>query len=111
MNAATMAKARESFRKSRAMRREQTILIDSEWRLVRIDEFNWQIQYGGKNEQGFKARGFYSSLLTALSALPAKMLSEEAKNSLATVLDAQKGILERIEKAVRLAELSGRLRE
>jgi hypothetical protein len=75
---------------------EQTITVDENWRIVRADDYNWEIQFHRK------FYGYYGNLLHAFQALPAKMLGEAAKSSLATLIDTQKGICETIEKTLRL---------
>jgi hypothetical protein len=72
----------------------QTVRIDENWKIIRVDELNWEIQFKGK----FK--GYYPTISSALKALPAKMLSETARNSLADVLRSQDAIVELIQRAL-----------
>ena len=72
----------------------QTITIDHHWKILRSDERNWELQFN----RNFK--GFYGDLYSALSALPAKMLSEAAKNDLADVLRCHRAILVSIKEAI-----------
>lgn len=74
----------------------QTIEIDADWRIVRADELNWEVQYKGKFD------GYYGNLISAMKALPLKMLNSGAKNSVADVIERQKAIEQRIETALNL---------
>jgi hypothetical protein len=73
----------------------QTIVIDKNWQIRRVDALNWEIQFKGQ------FWGYYGTLPDALRTLPAKMLGEAAKNSLADVLGSQKAILATIEQAIK----------
>ena len=94
VNKETAAKIKASKAAKRQAFGAQTIEIGQDWRIIRADEFNWEIQHKGK----FK--GFYGKLPDALHALPASMLGEAAKNSLAEVVRGQKAIQATIEAAV-----------
>ena len=72
---------------------KQIVKIDDVWTVLRADERNWLITRKGKEW------GFFGTFQDALAALPAKMLGDEVKNSLADVLGSVKGIRERIERA------------
>ena len=72
----------------------QTVTIDENWSILRADELNWEIRYKGKFQ------GFYGSIGGAIRALPAKMLSEDAKGTLKDVLRSLGAITATIEKAV-----------
>lgn len=74
----------------------QTIPIDSDWRIVRVDRLNWEIQFKGN------FYGYYSRLINAFKALPAKMLDAEAKNSLGRIVVNQEAINERVAEALKL---------
>ena len=81
-------------RKKRARFDAQTIKIDQDWTVRRADELNWELLYQGQ----FK--GYYARLCNALDALPAKMLDEVAKNSLADVYQSVRAIQETLSKAL-----------
>jgi hypothetical protein len=77
----------------------QTITINKEWQIVRLDPKNWQIQnYAmlkeGKNAGGYewKEMGYYATLRQALFALPDKMLDAVANGTLTDVKNALAGI-------------------
>lgn len=74
----------------------QVVTVDPHWRIVRFDEFNWQIQYKGE----FK--GYYSHLLDALKALPTKMLDTQAQGTLEQVLELNRTLQARIETALKM---------
>ena len=83
----------ETKRQKKAAHADQKITVDENWVIQRVDPLNWEIRYKGK------FNGFYGTISSALNALPAKMLSEEAKGTLKDVQTQQKGISERIEMA------------
>jgi hypothetical protein len=85
--AATKAAKAEQFK-------SQTVRIDDNWRIIRADSLNWEIQYKGR------FHGYFGDLCNAFKALPGKMLKESAKATLADVLECQRGILARIERAL-----------
>jgi hypothetical protein len=74
----------------------QTIVIDDDWRIVRADRLNWEVQYKGA------FYGYYGRLLNAFQALPAKMLDAGAKDSLQRIQECQTAINERIATALKL---------
>ena len=93
----TRAEKISATKKARAARlASQTITIDPNWRIIRFDPWNWQIQHHTK------FCGYYGTLLAAFQALPAAMLEAEAKNTLADVLECQRAINERIAIALKL---------
>ena len=79
---------------------KQVIIIDDKWRIARFDEKNWVVEFKGD------FFGYFGSILTAFQSLPAKMLSAEARDSIAEVHRAQQEINERILKALWHAVLS-----
>ena len=72
----------------------QVIHVDDDWKIVRADEYNWEIQKKGK----FK--GYYGKLTEALKALNAHMLGDKAKGSLEDLIGLQKAIQNKIESAL-----------
>jgi hypothetical protein len=72
----------------------QVIVVDDEWRIIRVDEYNWEIQKKGK----FK--GYYGKITEALKALNGHMLGDKAKSSLEDILELQKAIVDKIESAL-----------
>ena len=78
--AATKAAKTEQFK-------SQTVLIDDNWRIIRADSLNWEIQYKGK------FYGYFGDLCNAFRALPSKMLKESAKGTLADVLERRSEIV------------------
>ncbi len=88
----TKEKRKQLADEAKKRRESQTIIIDEHWRIVRIDEMNWQIQCDGKE------MGYYGKRLTAaFRALPAQMLSESNATSLKAIIEAQRVINARIE--------------
>lgn len=94
MNAEHKAKLKEGRAKARTSFAGQVVKVDEHWTVRRADELNWMVEYKGK------FHGFYGTILSAFKALPAKMVSEEAKTSLANVMECQKAINERIERSL-----------
>jgi hypothetical protein len=74
--------------------KNQAIQIDDNWRVIRADELNWELRFKGQ------FAGYYGTIADAFKALPAKMLSAAAKNSIADVLQCQAAIIKSIEKAL-----------
>lgn len=74
----------------------QTITVDEDWRIIRLDQLNWQIQQFTKTEAHpdgeWQERGFYGKLPEALQALSGKMLGERAQSSLQDTLELLKDI-------------------
>lgn len=91
MTTSRTSKAAQTKLAKAAAYEAQTVTIDRHWRIQRVDERNWEMQFKGD----FK--GFFGDLPSALRALPVKMLSEEASGTLADVLRCHRAILERIE--------------
>ena len=77
----------------------QILVIDNRWTVKRHDFYNWTVLLKGK------FYGFYPTIFGALKALPAKMLGEEAKNSLQASVAQQKAINERIDTALNQAQI------
>jgi len=73
----------------------QTIVIDSDWRIVRADRMNWEVQFKGQ------FNGYYGCLLNAFQALPGKMLDHEAKGALRDIQEQVKSCNERITTALK----------
>lgn len=80
-----------------AARAEQIIEINEEWRIVRADEWNWEIKFKGKS------KGYYGRLRHAFEALADKMIDQKPCNSVALVLNELKGIREVVEAAANRA--------
>lgn len=95
------AKTRATKEAKRSAFAAQTIEIDNDWRVIRADELNWELQYQGK----FK--GFYNNLGEAFRSIPAKMLTAAAKNSLADVQRSLQAIHVTIENALSRAQFTG----
>jgi hypothetical protein len=64
-------------------RAAQTIKIDDNWSIVRIDDLNWQIRH--RRQRLPFDRWYFGTLRGAFLALPDKMLGEEAKGAIADV--------------------------
>jgi len=75
----------------RNKRESQTIIIDENWRIVRADELNWEVQF---NEKFY---GYFGSLKNAFNGLLKKMISDSARIDLQECLKAIKEIEEKIE--------------
>lgn len=88
------AKALETKKAKTAQFASQTIKVDDNWKIVRADELNWEVQFKGK----FK--GYFGRLIDAFRALPAKMLGEEAQGTVADLTGLQKAINEHVENAL-----------
>jgi hemolysin activation/secretion protein len=74
----------------RNRREGQTIVIDENWRIVRADELNWEVQFNGK------FNGYSGSLKNAFNGLLKKMISDSARKDVAEVLKR----IEEIEKKI-----------
>lgn len=72
-------------------REGQTIIIDENWRIVRADELNWEVQF---NEKFY---GYFSSLKNAFNGLLKKMISDSARKDVAEVLKRIDEIEKKIE--------------
>lgn len=87
-------KAKATKEANRAAWDKQTITIDEHWRIIRFDEMNWELQ----KDQKFQ--GYFGTLYGAFRALPAKMLSAEARGSLHDVQRRHSAIVERIDQTL-----------
>ena len=72
----------------------QTVTVDQNWKIVRADEKNWEVQYKGQ------FWGYFGSLVSAFKALPAKMLTQEAKGGIDELLAVHNDIIRRIDNAL-----------
>jgi hypothetical protein len=90
-----LTKAHAAQKAQAAQFAAQVIVIDPNWRIRRMDRWNWEIQYKGR------FYGYYGRLLNALQALPAKMLDAEVLTSLATITDRQQAINSQIATALK----------
>ena len=72
----------------------QTVVIDKDWRIERIDDMNWQVLHKDK------FNGYYGRLTHALKALPDKMLATEARGSLTQIVATLQSIEARIDQCV-----------
>ena len=97
-NAPLSAKIRAAKHAQQERFAGQVIKIDNTWTVRRFDEKNWTVEKNGEFD------GYYGSLVAAFSALPAKMLSEEAQSSLQLIYDNLKGIKLKITDALKKAE-------
>lgn len=97
------AKTKETKAANRERFDAQTIKIDEQWRIVRVDEYNWQVQ---RNEKPWPHVNYYGTLFSAMKALPATMLHLEAKNSVAEVRRLTIGIADKIEAAANRASFA-----
>jgi len=84
----------ETQRLNRIEYDKQTIVVDDNWKIVRADALNWQIQFKGQE------KGYYGRLSHAFEALVDKILLEEAKTSLNDTLELVKAIRRRIIEAL-----------
>ena len=98
MTRAAKIKATKAAKKTRLS--AQTIAVDKDWRIERVDDCNWRILY--KDE----FRGYFYRLVDALDALPHRMLSEQAKTSLGHIHGCLKAIQESIQTAVTCARIA-----
>ena len=83
--------------------KSQTIKVDENWSIVRLDELNWQIRH--KDQRAPYDKWFFGTLRGALLALPDKMLGEEAKGTIDDVRRCYRGFCEAVLNA--LPERSG----
>jgi len=72
------------------------IVVDKDWEIRRIDRFNWIIVHEG---QWFE-KGYHGTLCSAFAALPAAMLSVEAKNDVGEILEATRRLQKTIRNAI-----------
>jgi hypothetical protein len=74
--------------------KSQTIKVDENWSIVRLDELNWQIRH--KDQRAPYDKWFFGTLRGALLALPDKMLGEEAKGTIDNVRRCYRGFCEAV---------------
>lgn len=90
-----LAKARATNEARKAEFAAQVIKIDDDWRIIRADEYNWEIQ------RKLKFYGFYGCLTRAFEAVAGKMLDSEAKDSLQAALESHRAIILRVAMALK----------
>jgi len=78
--------------------RSQTITVDENWSIVRLDELNWQIRH--KDQRAPYNKWSFGTLRGALLALPDKMLGEEAKGTIDDVRRCHRGFCEAVLNAL-----------
>lgn len=75
--------------------------IGEDLRIVRKDEYNWQIQRLQKKQWlPWPHTNYYGTLVGALKSIPATLMQTSDKNSLQAILRGLRGIQETIETAV-----------
>ena len=72
----------------------QTVTVDANWRIVRADPKNWEVQFKGD------FHGYFGNLPSALCALPAKMLTAEARGDVKELVAIHKSIIDRINQVL-----------
>ena len=85
----------ETKKANAALYASQTIKVDEDWSIVRLDKKNWHIQFKNSEDENF-----YGTLTDAVQRLPHKMLDECAKGSLKDVVELVKGIRAKIAEAM-----------
>lgn len=90
----TQEKANATKQAIAAQYAAQTIVIDDQWRIVRSDFYNWEIQHKGR------FFGYYGRLTDAFRALPKKMVSEAAAGTLQEILALERATCQLVEKAL-----------
>ena|ERR1017187_8480555 len=105
MNADRLAKARLTRKANKVARARQTINVPP-FKIVRIDDMNWQIQGPKLSKDG----NYYGSIANALQALPVKILDQSSANSVAALLDSLNAIHGAVKEAVKQAQTVGALR-
>lgn len=93
-------KARQARAESKKYRASQAIPISDKWRIVRKDEYNWEIQH--KKEGKWTFFGYYGNLVDAFKDLARKMLNKVATGDISDVLAQQREINRTIEQALNL---------
>jgi len=78
--------------------RSQTIKVDENWSIVRLDELNWQIRH--KDQRAPYDKWFFGTLRGALLALPEKMLGREAKGTIDDVRRCYRSFCETVLNAL-----------
>ena len=91
---ARLAKARITKELNVKNWESQVVKIDEHWEIRRWDDLNWDIYKDGKDQ-----KSYHRNLLSALTALPAKMLDSVARGSLNDVLRSHRGIMDKLENA------------
>ncbi len=92
-------KARATKTAKRAGFAAQTIPITDDWRIVRADEMNWEVQHQSLLGK-WVFHGYYHKLPDALQSLAGKMLDQQAHNSLTDVLRTISAIREDVRVAM-----------
>jgi hypothetical protein len=75
-------------------RESQTIVIDEDWKIIRADELNWEVQFKGK------FYGYFGSVKNAFNGLLKKMLNASAQKDMAEILKRIEEIESKIEAAL-----------
>src|SRR5262245_62819702 len=83
VNATKSEKIKATLKAKAEKFRSQTINVDENWSIVRLDELNWQIRH--KDQRAPYNKWFFGTLRGALLALPDTAIGEEAKNAIADV--------------------------
>jgi hypothetical protein len=78
----------------KTQRESQTIIIDENWRIVRADDLNWEVQFNEKFD------GYYGSIKNAFNGLLRKMISDSARKDVAEVLKRLDEIEKKIEASL-----------
>ena len=84
-------KMKATIAAQREKREGQTIIIDENWRIVRADELNWEVQF---NEKFY---GYFGSLKNSFNGLLKKMISDSARKDVTEVLKRIDEIEKKIE--------------
>jgi hypothetical protein len=83
VNATKSEKIKATLRAKAERFKSQTIKVDENWSIVRVDELNWQIRH--KDQRAPYDKWFFGTLRDAILSLPDKMLAEEAKGTIEDV--------------------------
>lgn len=83
----TSQKIQETSKANQERWKSQTIVIDEDLSITRLDEQNWHIQFRDSKDENY-----YRYPTDVMAALPAKMLAREAKGSVKEVLETLRGI-------------------
>lgn len=78
---------------------KQTIEVDKNWRIIRFDVYNWQVQH--KEHGTWCEYGFYGKLGPALQAVANKILSDESTGSLKDCVELLKAIRTCVDESLR----------
>jgi hypothetical protein len=98
LNATKSEKIKATLKAKAEKFKSQTITVDENWSVVRLDELNWQIRH--KDQRAPYDKWFFGTLRGALLALPDKMIGEEAKNAIAEVSRCYRGFCEAVLNAL-----------